>query len=116
MIEQTSREMARAAIVAPLGRWRRLQPWGIALLAALYCGLWNLAARLPLNRTDLDAFFVPTARIALSGHPFDVYSLRYLGDYPNANGPISLIPLTLASAIAAWQGMLNDMELRRVVV
>lgn len=116
MIEQASREVERAAIFASLGRWRRLQPWGIALLVALYCGLWNLAARLPINRTDLDAFFVPASRIALSGHPLDVYSLRYLVKYPNANGPISLIPLTLASAIAAWQGMLNDMELRRVVV
>ncbi len=116
MVEQASREVERAAIYAPSDRWRRLQPWGIALLVALYCGLWNLAARLPLNRTDLDAFFVPASRIALSGRPFDVYSLRYLGDYPNANGPISLIPLTFASAIAAWQGMLNDMELRRVVV
>jgi hypothetical protein len=116
VVDQASREVERAAIFAPSGRWRRLQPWGIALLVALYCGLWNLAARLPLNRTDLDAFFVPASRIALSGHPLDVYSLRYQGDYPNANGPISLIPLTLASAIAAWQGMLNDMELRRVVV
>ncbi|HKW23875.1 MAG TPA: hypothetical protein VJO13_21035 [Ktedonobacterales bacterium] len=116
MVEQASRDVERAAIFDPSGRWRRLQPWGIALLVALYCGLWNLAARLPLHRTDLDAFFVPASRIALSGHPFDVYSLRYQGDYPNANGPISLIPLTLASAIASWQGMLNDIELRRVVV
>jgi len=116
VVEQASRDVERAAIFDPSGRWRRLQPWGIALLVALYCGLWNLAARLPLHRTDLDAFFVPASRIALSGHPFDVYSLRYQGDYPNANGPISLIPLTLASAIASWQGMLNDIELRRVVV
>lgn len=116
MIEQASRDVERVAASDPSGRWRRLQPWGVALLVALYCGLWNLAARLPLNRTDLDAFFVPASRIALSGHPLDVYSLRYLGDYPNANGPISLIPLTFASAIAAWQGVLNDIELRRVVV
>jgi hypothetical protein len=116
VVEQASRDVEGAAVIDPSGRWRRLQPWGIALLVALYGGLWNLAARLPLHRTDLDAFFVPASRIALSGHLFDVYSLRYQGDYPNANGPISLIPLTLASAIASWQGMLNDIELRRVVV
>ncbi len=52
-------------------------PAASLLLVLLYCGLWNLAARLPLNRTDLDAFFVPATRIALSGHPFAVYSLRY---------------------------------------
>jgi hypothetical protein len=93
-----------------------LRPSGVALLTVLYCGLWNLAARLPLNRTDLDAFFMPAARIALSGHPFDVYSVRYLAVYPNANGPLSLIPLTFASAIAAWQGTLTNMVLRRAVV
>ena len=116
MIEQTSSDVPHTAAPAPAVRWRKLWPGGVALLVALYCGLWNLAARLPLNRTDLDAFFVPASRIALSGHPFDIYSLRYLGDYPNANGPISLIPLTFASAIATWLGMLDDMALRRVVV
>ena len=116
MIEQTSSDAPPTAASAPVFCWRWLWLGGVALLVALYCGLWNLAARLPLNRTDLDAFFVPASRIALSGHPFDVYSLRYLGDYPNANGPISLIPLTFASAIAAWLGVLDDMALRRVVV
>ena len=123
MVDQASRQASRdvadgerVASSGPLTRWRRLLPGGIALLVLLYCGLWNLAARLPLNRTDLDAFFVPAARIALSGHPFNVYSVRFLEKYPNANGPLSLIPLTLASAIASWQGWLSDMELRRVVV
>src|SRR5690348_2789037 len=122
VIEQTSSDASDAYAAPPTGasaptfHWRRLWPGGVALLVALYCGLWNLAARLPLNRTDLDAFFVPASRIALSGHPFDVYSLRYVVKYPNANGPISLIPLTFASAIAAWLGVLDDMMLRRVVV
>lgn len=105
-----------AAMYVPSAHWRWQRHGGIAVLVVLYCGLWNLAARLPLNRTDLDAFFIPSARIALSGHPFDVYSVRYLRYYPNANGPLSLVPLTLASAIASWQGWLGDMELRRVVV
>lgn len=107
-------EVVAAAWYAEPLRWRR--PGGIAVLVVLYCGLWNLAARIPLNRTDLDAFFIPATRIALAGHPFDVYSLRYVQIYPNANGPVSLLPLTLASAISAWQGWLGNMELRRVVV
>jgi hypothetical protein len=98
------------------GPLRWLRPGGIAVLVALYCGLWNLAARIPLNRTDLDAFFIPATRIALAGHPFDVYSVRYQQIYPNANGPVSLLPLTLASAISAWQGWLGNTDLRRVVV
>ena len=68
MVEQASSQASsgtagsRSAPVASLsGRWRRLLPGGIALLWLLYCGLWNLAARLPLNRTDLDAFFVPAS-------------------------------------------------------
>lgn len=116
MFGQASRDMARVEAIALFKRWRWLRPAAIAVFVLLYCGLWNLAARLPLNRTDLDAFFVPAARIALSGHPFDVYSLRYQDIYPNANGPLSLIPLTLSSAIAWWRGWLSDMVLRRVVV
>lgn len=96
--------------------WRGWRPVGVAVLVMLYCGLWNLVARLPLNPTDLDAFFVPATRIALAGHPFDVYSLRYLTTYPNANGPVSLAPLTLAVAIAQWQGWLANAVLYRVVV
>ncbi|HKT39492.1 MAG TPA: hypothetical protein VJR48_14040 [Ktedonobacterales bacterium] len=116
MIKETPGIVTHAATAISPGARRRLWSGGVALLVALYCGLWNLAARLPLNRTDLDAFFVPAARIALNGHPFDVYSVRYMAKYPFANGPVSLVPLTLASAIASWQGVLADMELRRVVV
>jgi hypothetical protein len=114
--DQISSDMARVIGFAPLKRWRWLKTSGITALVVLYCGLWNLAARLPLNRTDLDAFFLPASKIMLSGHPFEVYSLRYQIDYPNANGPLSLPLLTFASAIAAWRGWLTDMELRRVVV
>lgn len=114
MVDQTTRDVVRTAPFAAPMRWLRIG--SIGLLIALYCGLWNLAARLPLNRTDLDAFFIPAARIALSGHPLDAYSVRYMGNYPYANGPLSLLPLTLASAISSWQGWLSDMELRRVVV
>lgn len=96
--------------------WRWVRIGGVAALVMLYCGLWNLAARLPLNRTDLDVFFLPAASVAVSGHPFEAYSVRYLQIYPYANGPLSLIPLTLATAISAWQGWLGDIVLRRVVV
>ncbi|HEU5349338.1 MAG TPA: hypothetical protein VFU63_12080 [Ktedonobacterales bacterium] len=120
MIGKTSQQASETAtpLAAPArpipGRWR--YSGGVTLLVLLYCGLWNLAARLPLNRTDLDAFFLPAVRVALSGHPLDIYTVRFLKIYPNANGPLSLVPLTLAAAIASWQGWLADMELRRVVV
>lgn len=98
----------------PRSRWLRIG--GVSLLVVLYCALWNVVARFPIDRNDLDAFFVPSARIVLSGHPFDAYSLRYLDLYPNANGPLSLAPLSLATAVASWQGVLADMTLRRVTV
>ena len=98
----------------PRARWLRIL--GVALLVGVYCALWNVVARFPIDRNDLDAFFVPAARIVLSGHPFDAYSLLYLDLYPNANGPLSLAPLTVATAVASWQGVLADMTLRRVVM
>lgn len=114
--QQAAEDSGRIPVAARWPRSRWLRVGGVALLVLLYCALWNLVARFPIDRNDLDAFFVPAARIVLNGHPFDAYSLRYLDLYPNANGPLSLAPLTLATAVASWQGVLADMTLRRVVV
>ena len=45
----------------PRARWLRIL--GVALLVGVYCALWNVVARFPIDRNDLDAFFVPAARI-----------------------------------------------------
>lgn len=96
------------------GRWpARL---GIAAFAALYIFGWGASALLPINGTDLDAFFLPSVRIALAGHPLQVYSLRYDTLYPNANGPLSLVPLTAVAALAARLHWLDDAPLRRMLV
>jgi hypothetical protein len=92
--------------------WRGI----VALLALLYVALWALVGLWPLNPTDLDVFFLPSARIALDGHPLFVYSLRYAEVYPNANGPLSLVPLTAAAALAQHLGWLDIPTLRRVIV
>lgn len=96
------------------GRWR----WRLvlALAIALYFSLWALTAFDKVNPTDLDVFFLPAVRIALAGHPLQVYTLRVGLIYPNANGPLSLIPLTLAAWIAEARGWLNDVMLRRALV
>lgn len=88
----------------------------IAVLTALYMAVWVGVALLPITVTDLDAFFLPSARIALGGHPFEVYSIRYQHVYPNANGPLSLVPLTLAAFIAQHAGWLDNPQLRRGVI
>lgn len=86
------------------------------LLGALYVALWAGVALFPIPVTDLDAFFLPSARIALGGHPLEVYGVRYQQVYPNANGPLSLLPLTLAATIAQHAGWLDNPPLRRAVV
>ncbi|MDE3229929.1 MAG: hypothetical protein KGO05_08595, partial [Chloroflexota bacterium] len=103
-----------SAPVRARGRWR----WRLILAsaAALYYSLWALTAFDKVNPTDLDVFFLPAARIALAGHPLQVYSLRVGLIYPNANGPLSLIPLTIAAWIAEARGWLNDPMLRRALV
>ena len=124
MVVDADREIAQAhpvgatkAASGSRGRW--LTRAGIAVLAALYMFVWGLSGLLDINPTDLDAFFLPAVRIALAGHPLHVYSMR-LGElylvYPDANGPLSLVPLTAVAALAAHLGWLNDAYLRRMLV
>jgi hypothetical protein len=63
------------------------------------------------SKTDLDVFFWPSAEIALHGHPLLVYTLR-AGPYPNANGPVSLLPLGLVVAVINALGWQDNMRLR----
>ncbi|MGO8946330.1 MAG: hypothetical protein ACLQUY_01440 [Ktedonobacterales bacterium] len=97
-----------------LKRW--VQPAGILALVLLYLGLWAFASLQITNPTDFDAFFLPSAKIALSGHPFDIYQVRYEGLYPNANGPLSTLPLTIVAALAEKLGILNDSGRCRMLV
>jgi hypothetical protein len=89
---------------------------GIAALAAFYILLWGVIGLVKLNTTDLDAFFLPSARIGLGGNPLLDYSLRYAGNYPNANGPLSLVPLTAVAVLAQHLGWLDNPPLRRMLV
>ena len=96
------------------GRWRwRL---AIAVAIAVYYLFWAVTAFDKVNPTDLDVFFLPATRIALDGRPLDVYTLRVGQMYPNANGPLSLLPLTLAAWLARARGWLGDPMLRRMLV
>lgn len=94
-------------------RWRRRLL--IALAVVAYELLWTVTAFDKVNPTDLDIFFLPAAHIALAGRPLDIYTFR-LGMYPNANGPLGLIPVTLAAWLAQALGWLGDPMLRRMLV
>jgi hypothetical protein len=94
--------------------WRRRGL--IAGLSALYIAVAGLIGLFPVDGTDLDAFFFPSARIAVMGHPLLVYSLHYQEIYPNANGPLSLVPLTAVGVLARHLGWLDEPSLRRMLV
>src|SRR5487761_2465120 len=120
MIEQ--REEPESAPTAPSSRmrWRLTPRWRwrltVALAVAVYFLFWGVTAFDKVNPTDLDIFFMPAARIALDGRPLEVYTLRVGLLYPNANGPLSLLPLTLAAWLARAHGWLDDPMLRRMLV
>jgi len=64
-----------------------------------YVALWFAVGLLPIQPTDMDIFFWPSAQQAVDGHPLLVYVPRGHSDYPNANGPVSLIPLSALGAV-----------------
>ncbi len=104
----------------PLAPLSRRQRWArralIALAALVYEIIWVTTAFDKVNPTDLDVFFFPATRIALAGHPLDIYQLRVGLIYPNANGPLGIAPVLLAAWLADMRGWLGDVVLRRALV
>ena len=80
-----------------------------------YVVLWALAGLLPIQATDLDIFFWPSAKLAVAGHPLLVYSAGGQAAYPNANGPVALLPLTLVGLLVRSLGWLDAMPQRRAI-
>jgi hypothetical protein len=93
-----------------LGRRGRGDLWAIVSVA-----LWVAVAFLPLKPSDLDAFFWPSAQAALAGHPLMVYQPAGGMPYPNANGPLALIPLTAVGLVVRALGWMDMLQLRRAV-
>jgi hypothetical protein len=92
----------------------RVATWA---LGSGYAAAWAIVGWLwkgPL--TDLDFFFLPSVRIALSGHPLHVYSVRFQTVIANDNGPLAFVPLTAVGAVASWLGGPDDARLYRVLV
>ena len=91
---------------------RLTRPLSLALLAVAFMAASAVAVLLfDISKTDLDVFFWPSAEIAVHGHPLLVYTLR-AGPYPNANGPVSLLPLGLVAAVINAFGWQDSMRLR----
>lgn len=79
-----------------------------------YMALWFVVALLPIQPTDADIFFWPSAKIAVQGHPLLVYTANGHAVYPNANGPLALVPLTAVGLAVNALGWLDAMTQRRV--
>lgn len=82
------------------------------LATVLYLGFaFLLSFVMGTKRSDLDVFFWPAAELAAHGHPLLAYSV-HAGPYPNANGPLALVPLTLVAVLANSLGWASDPPLR----
>ena len=92
----------------------RIAGWILGLGYAVAWAILGWLWRGPL--TDLDYFFLPAVRIALSGHPLLVYTVRFQTVIANDNGPLALVPLTVVAAVASWLGGPDDQRLRRALV
>ena len=86
-------------------------------LGVAYAAAWAIAGWLWNGPpSDLDNFFLPAVRIALSGHPLLVYTARFQDVIANDNGPLGLLPLTPVAALVSWLGWLNDERMRRMLI
>jgi hypothetical protein len=88
-------------------------------LGALYV-LGSAIAAAPIDvPNDLNVFFLPSAAIALAGHPLSVYAVRSvttLATYANANGPLSLVPLTAVAWLIQRFGWLGHLRPENLIV
>lgn len=87
----------------------------LAATLAVYLGAWAGSAYLPLPRTDLEIFFWPAADMGAAGQPLLAYAPRGQAIYPDANGPLSLLPLTGVEWVSKSMGWLADDHLHKAV-
>lgn len=87
-----------------------------ASLAILFATVWA-ASSLPLHgRSDLDLFFWPAAQTVVAGHPLSIYAGNHQGAGPYANGPLGLLPILPAAAIARLVGAAETIAVRTALV
>ena len=80
-----------------------------------YVALWFGVGLLPFQPTDLDIFFWPSAKVAVTGHPLLVYTAGGHDTYPNANGPLALVPLSAVGVLVNAFGWLDAATPRRAI-
>jgi uncharacterized membrane protein len=96
--------------VSTIARGRWIVSAGLILL---YIAAWAAASRVfDTQQSDLDLFFWPSAETAANGHVLQIYSAHSLTSYPNANGPLAILPLIPIVILANHLGWANDITLR----
>ena len=88
----------------------------VAVGVVLYMAAFAAVALIPLPGNDIDAFFWPSARVALAGHPLQIYQPLGQAQYPNANPPLAMLPLTLVGLLVRALGAMDSAQLRRAVI
>lgn len=78
-----------------------------------YALLWFAVGLAPFQQTDLDIFFWPSARQVVDGEPLLPYWAFGEALYPNANGPVSLLPLSLLGFLLRATGTIESEQIRR---
>jgi hypothetical protein len=74
-------------------------------LGVVYVAVWTLSSLvLKTTPSDLDLYFWPSAETIVSGHPLLIYATHVHDVYPNANGPLGLLPLVPMAALANGLG------------
>lgn len=106
--------MVQSATRLVPGPIRRVADHAAAWVVA-YVALWFLVGFLPIVQTDLDIFFWPATKAALAGHPLMVYAMAGHQAYPNANGPVALVPLTAVGVLVRALGWIDTLYPRRAV-
>lgn len=86
-------------------------------LGAGYVAVSGLAPLvLKTTPSDLDLYFWPSAETAVAGHPLLVYSAQLHALYPNANGPLGLVPLVPIAKLANGLGWAESLAGRATLV
>jgi hypothetical protein len=86
----------------------------VAGSVAVYLLAWFAVGFLPLPGTDLDQFFRPSAE-AMLHDPLSPYVAAGQSAYPNANGPLALLPLALLLEAERALGLAGSGNLPRAV-
>jgi hypothetical protein len=85
-------------------------------VVVLYVVAWALiSAALKTTPSDLDLFFWPSAQTVVAGHPLLIYAGHLHDAYPNANGPLGLVPLVPIAALANALGWAGNLAIRAAI-